>query len=142
MLMPAVGSVLALMTRATCRSWRPIDVFGKTVLMAGLTDWRAVRVCKALERVSEAALTSVKPRSSERMESKAVRRAVFCAEVKPGASFKGRTFARGVFESAMASGRAFAPVTERLMAPMVTARGNGGGPVKGPLVAAARAPPP
>src|SRR5215510_3691933 len=97
MLMPANGSVQALIKSATCLSWRPKELFGgKTVASVGLTLLRALSVWMELERMSLEAFTNLKLLSRVRSSLKEARRELISALVAPGALLNTNTFARGV----------------------------------------------
>src|SRR5688500_4713554 len=124
MLMPAVGSVQALMSSATCLSWRPNDVFGNKVASVGLTLLNAASVCIELERVSLAALINLNSLSSVRSSLNEAIRELVSVELAPGALFNWRTFASDVPESATASWRVSVPVNSRLIPAIETLFGN------------------
>src|SRR5258705_11813420 len=99
MLIPTIGSVQALIRSATCLSWRPSDVFGKTVVSVGLTLLRAASVCMELERVSLAALISLNSLSRVRSSLNEARRELMSDALAPGALLRTNTLAKEVFES-------------------------------------------
>ena len=104
--------MLAFMRRATCRSCRLIDVlgFGNGVVNTGFTVDKALSVWIELERVSLAALMSLKFRSKVRSSLKEARRELISLALAPGALLSWRTFANDVLESATASCLVSTPV--------------------------------
>ena len=126
MLMPAVGSVHALINNATCFSCRARPVFGKTVVRFGLTLLSALSVWMELDLMSLAALINLNWLSNERISLNAVSLEVASAVVAPGALFKIRTLASEVPESATESCRASTPVKNRLTFAIETLLGKCG----------------
>src|SRR5688572_8893635 len=140
MLIPAVGSVQALISSATCLSCRANDVLGYTVVNVGVTLLSDTSVCIELVRVSLAALINLNSLSSGPSSVNEASREFFSAVLAPGASFNCNTAASGVFESATASWRVSVPVSNRLMPAIETLLGNVTSPFN-PRVLSASLPP-
>jgi hypothetical protein len=96
-----------LMTLATCLSWLPIPVLGKTVVKVGSVPPSEAMMSTACWVASLAAATRVADRSMVRRKSIELRRATSAADVVN--PFKTRTWFKAVGAGAIASGRVERP---------------------------------